>query len=38
VEGSYAVIFDSASGGNILFANPKYDISDEVLERLGYNN
>ena len=22
VEGSYAVIFDSASGGNILFANP----------------
>ncbi len=38
VEGSYAVIFDSAAGGNILFANPKYDISDEVLEKLGYNN
>lgn len=38
VEGSYAVIFDTASGGNILFANPKYDISDQVLEKLGYKN
>jgi outer membrane protein len=38
VEGSYAVIFDSAAGGNILFANPKYDISDTVLEKLGYKN
>jgi outer membrane protein len=35
-EGSYAAIFDTASGGNILFANPKYDISDQVLEKLGY--
>jgi len=38
VEGSYTVIFDSASGGNILYANPKSDISDQVLEKLGYNN
>src|SRR4030043_1009124 len=38
VEGAYAVIFDTAAGGNILFANPKYDISDQVLEKLGYNN
>ncbi len=38
VEGNYAVIFDTAAGGNILFANPKFDISDQVLERLGYNN
>ena len=38
VEGSYAVIFDSAAGGNILFANPKYDISDQILEKLGYKN
>lgn len=37
-EGAYAVIFDSASGGNILFANPKYDISDQVLQKLGYKN
>ena len=38
VEGSYAVIFDSAAGGNILFANPKYDISDQILQKLGYKN
>jgi outer membrane protein len=38
IEGSYAVIFDTATGGNILFANPKYDISDQVLETLGYKN
>jgi outer membrane protein len=38
VEGSYAVIFDTASGGNILFANPKFDISDQVLEKLGIKN
>jgi outer membrane protein len=38
VDGSYAVIFDTASGGNILFANPKFDISDQVLEKLGYKN
>jgi outer membrane protein len=37
-EGSYAVIFDTAAGGNILFANPKYDLSDQVLEKLGYKN
>ena len=37
-EGSYAAIFDTASGGNILFANPKFDISDQVLEKLGYKN
>ena len=38
VEGSYAVIFDSSTGGNILFANQKFDISDQVLEKLGYKN
>ena len=38
VDGSYAVIFDTAAGGNILLANPKFDISDQVLEKLGYKN
>jgi outer membrane protein len=38
VDGSYAVIFDTSAGGNILFANPKFDISDQVLEKLGYKN
>jgi outer membrane protein len=38
VDGSYAVIFDTASGGIILFANPKFDISDQILQKLGYKN
>ena len=38
VDGSYAVIFDTSTGGNILFANPKFDISDQVLGKLGYKN
>ncbi len=38
VAQSYAVIFDTASGSNILFANPRYDLSDQVLQKLGYKN
>jgi len=38
IEGSYAVILDTSAGSNILFANPKYDISDQVLQKLGYKN
>ena len=37
-SGNYAIIFDSATGANILFTDPKYDKSDEVLEKLGYKN
>ncbi len=37
-DGNYAAIFDTASGGNILFANPKFDLSDQVLQKLGYKN
>lgn len=37
-EGSYAVIFDKASGGAMIFTNPKFDLSDRVLEKLGYKN
>jgi len=37
-EGSYAIIFDTASGASILYSNPRYDLSDEVLQRLGYKN
>jgi len=35
-EGNYAVIFDSAGGLSMLYTDPKYDKSDEVLEKLGY--
>ncbi len=37
-EGGYAVIFDSSSGPTMLYTNPRYDISDEVLQKLGYKN
>ena len=36
IEGGYAAIFDTASDASVLYANPKQDKSDEVLERLGY--
>ena len=38
VEGSYAVIFDTANSMNMLYTDPKYDKSDEVLKKLGYKN
>jgi outer membrane protein len=37
-EGSYAVIFDKAGGTTLLFTNPKFDLSDQVLQKLGYKN
>lgn len=37
-EGNYALIFDTASGAAILYSNPRYDLSDEVLQKLGYKN
>lgn len=33
---SYAVIFDKSGQLSILYANPKYDKSDEILLQLGY--
>jgi len=39
VSKSYAVIFDKASSAsNILYADPKYDKSDEVLRKLGIDS
>lgn len=35
---NYAVIFDKSSDLTILYANPKYDISDEILDEMGYKN
>ena len=37
-EGSYAVIFDKAGSLTMIYTNPKYDLSDQVLEKLGYKN
>jgi outer membrane protein len=36
VEGGYAAIFDTSADASLLYASPKNDKSDEVLERLGY--
>ncbi|MFC2118209.1 OmpH family outer membrane protein [Bacteroidota bacterium] len=35
-EGNYAVIFDTSGGIGMLYTNPKWDKSDEVLEKLGF--
>jgi len=38
-EANLDFIFDSGSSSvNILFANPKYDRSDDILQKLGYKN
>lgn len=37
-DGNFAVIFDSSSGANMLYTDPKYDKSDEILSRLGFKN
>ena len=34
----YQLVLDRASGGSIIYASPKIDISDEVLQKLGYTN
>ncbi len=35
-EGAYAVIFDKAGGTTLFVTNPKFDLSDQVLQKLGY--
>ncbi len=34
----YQLVLDRASGGSIIYASPKIDISDEVLQKLGYSH
>ena len=36
VEGGFAAVFDTSADATVLYANPRQDKSDEVLERLGY--
>ena len=33
----YQMVLDKASSMNLIFASPKLDISDEVLDKLGYS-
>lgn len=37
-SGGYAFILDAAGGATFLYSDPKYDKSDEVLQKLGYKN
>ncbi|MBR1644385.1 MAG: OmpH family outer membrane protein [Bacteroidales bacterium] len=37
-EKSYAFVLDKAGGSTLLFVNAKYDISDQVLDLLGYSS
>lgn len=36
-EKGYQTVFDRASSANIIYASPRIDISNEVLNRLGYS-
>lgn len=33
---NYAVVFDKASNATLIYTNTKYDISEQVLDKLGY--
>ena len=35
-ERGYSFVMDKAGSATVLYVNPKYDISDQVLELLGY--
>lgn len=35
-RGNYAVIFDKSGGLTMIYTDVRYDLSDEVLQRLGY--
>lgn len=37
-RGNYAIIFDKSGGMTMIFTDVRYDLSDEVLQRLGYRN
>lgn len=35
-RGNYAVIFDKSGGGNMIYSDVRYDLSDDVLQNMGY--
>jgi outer membrane protein len=35
-EGGYSVIFDLANNPSMVYTNPRYDMSDKILEKLGF--
>lgn len=37
-QGAYSIVFDKAGGLSMIYTNPKFDLSDQVLQKLGYKN
>ena len=37
-QGSYSIIFDKAGSLSMIYTNSKYDLSDQILQKLGYKN
>ena len=35
-NGSYMVVFDIKNNSNMLYSNPKYNVSDKVIKEMGY--
>jgi len=35
IEGNYSFVFDKANQSNLLYADPKFDITDRVLKKMG---
>lgn len=35
-DGGYATIFDLANNMSMIYVNQRYDVSDKILEKLGY--
>lgn len=34
---NYAVVFDKAGSVSMMYSNPRYDISEDVLDKMGYS-
>ncbi len=37
-QGAYSIVFDKSGGMTMIYTNPKFDLSDQVLQKLGYKN
>ena len=37
-QGAYSIIFDKAGSLTMIYTNPKFDLSDQILQKLGYKN
>jgi outer membrane protein len=37
-KGNYAIIFDKTGSNNMIYSDVRFDLSDEVLQKMGYRN